>query len=202
MFDETFRRALPRFVRGPVRVLVRWGISPNQVTIAAAGVGCAAGVLVAWGAAITGLALWLTSRLLDGVDGILARETGRTSAFGGYLDITFDMLAYGVMLLGFWVRHPEAGWAWPAILLGYVLVTTSTLALSSILEGEHQQSVGGDRTIRFTPGLAEAGETSAAYVLFTLLPGFITPLAWTWAAMCAITVVQRTVLARRLLRSP
>lgn len=199
MFDDAFRRRLPPFVSGAVRLLAAWRVSPNQVTVGAAVLGCAAGALVARGAAWTGLAVWLASRLLDGIDGILARDTGQKTAFGGYLDITFDMLAYCVMLLGFWIQHPEAAWAWPAILLGYVLVTTSTLALSSVLEQQRVASDDGDRTIRFTPGLAEAGETSIVYVLFTVFPAAVTPVAWVWAAMCGITVVQRTLLARRLL---
>jgi len=199
MFDDAFRRRLPALVAGPVRQLARWRVSPNQVTMGAVLLGCTAGALVARGAAWTGLTVWLASRLLDGIDGILARETGQKSAFGGYLDITFDMLAYCVMLFGFWIQHPEGAWAWPAILLGYVLVTTSTLALSSILEQQRVDAGDGDRTIRFTPGLAEAGETSVAYVLFTAFPAHVTALAWVWAAMCGITVVQRTLLARRLL---
>ena len=199
MFDESFRRRLPGLVRWPVKQLARRGVTPNQVTVVACALGCAAGGLVAWGAPWSGVGLWLVSRLLDGIDGILARETGRTSPFGGYLDITLDMLAYSVMLGGFWLLHPEAGWAWPAILLGYLLVTTSTLALSSVLEQRQVALRGADRTFKFTPGLAEAGETSAVYVLFALFPFWISPIAWIWSAMCAATVVQRTVLARRLL---
>jgi phosphatidylglycerophosphate synthase len=141
------------------------------------------------------------SRVLDGIDGILARHLNRKSAFGGYLDITLDMVAYSAMLFGFWVLHPEAGWAWPAILVGYLLVTSSTLALSSILEQQQVDMPGSNRTFKFTPGLAEAGETSVVYVLLTVFPAWVTPIDWTWAAMCGITVVQRTLLARRLLAS-
>ncbi len=200
MFDERFRQIFPRLVAGPVRALARVGVSPNQVSVAACIAGCAAGVLVARAYVFVGITMWLFSRVLDGLDGTLARETTTKSAFGGYLDITLDMVAYAAMLFGFWILYPEAGWAWPAILAGYLMVTTSTLALSSILEQTGGES-GGNRSIQFTPGLAEAGETTIAYVLFALIPSAVTPLAWVWAAMCAITVVQRSLLAHRLLRS-
>jgi phosphatidylglycerophosphate synthase len=199
MFDERFRGVFPSLAATPVRLLARAGVSPNQVSVAACVVGCGAAVLVALKYPLAGIVVWFFSRILDGIDGTLARLTSTKSAFGGYLDMTLDMIAYAAMLFGFWIIHPEAGWAWPAILAGYLLVTTSTLALSSILE-QSRAELSGNRTIRFTPGLAEAGETTLAYVLFAALPSQVTPLAWTWAAMCAITVVQRSVLAHRLLR--
>lgn len=199
MFDEHFRRVLPALVHPTVRALARLGVTPNQVTVGAALLGVGAGLMMAGGMRGPAIIAWLASRLLDGIDGILARHTGSKSAFGGYLDITLDMAAYSAMLFGFWVLHPEAGWAWPAILAGYLLVTTSTLALSSILEQQQVDLPGANRTFKFTPGLAEAGETSMVYVLLTLLPAWVTPIAWVWAAMCGVTVVQRTLLARRLL---
>lgn len=199
MFDEPVRRLLPRVFAAPARLLARWGVSPNMLSIAGAASGIAAGLLVAKGLTAFGVAVWLASRVLDGMDGLLARETGRASAFGGYLDITLDMIAYSTMLLGFAAVHPEAGWVWSAILVGYLLVTTTTLALSSILEKERATIAGNNRSLQFTPGFAEAGETTAAYVLFALFPQHITPLAWGWAALCGATVVQRTLLARRLL---
>ena len=200
MLDAAARRLLSRVLAKPARALVRFGITPNQVSISAAILGIGAGALVAGGRVAPGITAWLVSRILDGLDGILARETGQSSAFGGYLDITLDMAAYSAMLLGFAVIHPEAGWAWSAILVGYVLVTTTTLALSSILERQDSSLPANDRALQFTPGFAEAGETSLVYVLFAVIPQWTTPVAWLWAALCGATVVQRTFLAHRLLR--
>lgn len=200
MFDERFRSHFQVVAGAPVRALARVGITPNQVSVAACIFGCGAGALIATRHVYSGIAVWLLSRVLDGLDGALARMTATKSAFGGYLDITLDMVAYAAMLFGFWIIHPQAGWAWPAILFGYLMVTTSTLALSSILEQAAREHTG-NRTIRFTPGLAEAGETTIVYVLFAFFPALVTPLAWLWALMCAITVIQRSLLARRLLSS-
>ena len=133
------------------------------------------------------------------MDGILARETHCVTPFGAYLDITLDMMAYSAMLAGFAWIHPEGGWVWSAILVGYLLVTTTTLALSSVLESEHAKLTRNDRSLQFTPGFAEAGETTVVYALFALLPSYVTPVGWVWVAVCAATVVQRTLLARKLL---
>lgn len=199
MFDERFRAVFAGVVAGPVHALARLGVSPNQVTVAAGVIGAGAGLLVARGHAIAGLAVWLGSRVLDGMDGVLARETGRGSAFGGYLDITFDMIAYSAMLLGIDVVHPEGGVVWAVILAGYLLVTTSTLALAAALEAKQDKLVHTDRSVRFTPGFAEAGETTATYVLLVLLPEFAVPIAWAWVVLLGATLVQRTLVARRLL---
>lgn len=199
MFDANVRRRL-RPILTPVAVqLARLGVTPNAVSATGGAVGIGAGVMIARGFVASGIAVWLCSRVLDGLDGILARDTNRASAFGGYLDITVDMAAYSAMLLGFAALHPEGGWVWSLILIGYLLVTTTTLALSSELERAQAPLPDNDRSIQFTPGFAEAGETTAAYVLFALLPQLVVPIAWGWAALCFATVVQRTLLARRLL---
>lgn len=199
MFDERFRRVFPVIAAGPVRLLARAGATPNQVTIAACALGCVAAWQLAAGRGALAVTLWLASRVLDGLDGLLARETARGSAFGGYLDITLDMVAYGAMVLGFAALHPSLAMAWMAILFGYILVTTSTLALSSLLEAHHARAGLTNRSIAFTPGFAEAGETSVVYVLLALLPSAAAYLAWAWVALLAATVVQRTIVARRVL---
>lgn len=200
MFDAPVRRVVARVLAAPARALARAGVSPNAATIAAALLGMAAALLIASNRSLSGIGVWLVSRVLDGMDGVLGRATGRTSSFGGYLDITLDMLAYCAMVLGFAVIHPEGGAVWAAILVGYVLVTTTTLALSSVLEKEQARVADNDRSLQFTPGFAEAGETTAVYVLMVLLPALTTAIGWAWVAVCAATVVQRTLLARRLLK--
>ena len=199
MFDEQFRRAFPALAARPVRALARAGGTPNQVTVVACLLGCGAGALVALGRPVAALGVWLTSRVLDGLDGLLARETQRGSAFGGYLDITLDMAAYSAMILGFAVARPTHGTAWVAILIGYILVSTSTLALSSLLEARHARGDLTNRSIAFTPGFAEAGETSLVYALLVLVPAGTTVITWAWVALLAATVVQRTAFARRVL---
>ncbi len=199
MFDERFRRAFPVLAAGPVRVLARMGASPNQVTIAACVLGVGAAWLLASGRGGLAITVWLASRVLDGLDGLLARETERGTAFGGYLDITLDMAAYGAMVVGFAVVYPTLAIGWLAVLLGYILVTTSTLALSSLLEAHHARTGHTNRSIAFTPGFAEAGETSLVYVLLVLVPSATTLIVWGWVALLAATLVQRTLFARRIL---
>ena len=200
MFDERVRSVLPRAVTPIAGALARAGVSPNAVSAAAFIVSLAAAWLVAAGHPRAGIVVWLVSRLCDGLDGVVARMTKRSTPFGGYLDITLDMAAYSIMLMGFAAAHPEHRIVWLVILAGYVLAITTTLALSNAAAAMGRTVGGTDRTFQFTPGIAEAGETTVMYVLWALLPGWLGWLTWIWAAMILATVAQRSWLAARVLR--
>lgn len=199
MFDEIVRVRFER-VSGPAaQGLARLGVSPTAMTFAAFIVALAAAAVVALGWPRTGFALWILSRIGDGLDGVLARVSNRKSAFGGYLDITLDMTAYSAMVLGFAVLYPSHGIVWAAILAGYVIAITTTLALASAAErGGHALSTT-NRTFQFTSGLAEAGETSFVYGVWAFLPGLVAPLAWLWCGILVATGIQRSWLAWRSL---
>lgn len=200
MFDEPFRARFAPVIRPLVPLLARRGITPTHVTLAAFVLGVAAAICIANGWTMVGLATWLTSRVGDALDGTLARDTDQSTAFGGYLDITLDMAAYAAMAVGFAVLHPALGVAWAMVLAGYVLVITTTLALSDAAGTLGRQVSETDRTFQFTPGFAEAGETNTMYILWLLFPAHIGWLVWVWVAVLIATAVQRTHRARRMLR--
>lgn len=200
MFDEPFRTRFAVVSRPAADWLIRLGVTPNQVTVAAGALGLAAAGLVASGHPRTALVVWLTSRLADGMDGAIARAAGSSSAFGGFLDITLDMAAYVAMVLGFAVANPAESRAWLGILAGYVLVITTTLALSDAANAARRRVSSGNRTFQFTPGLTEAGETNAMYALWVLFPAHLPWLTWVWAAALLATSAQRLHLGWRLLR--
>ena len=200
MFDEPFRLRFSAVMRPVAPVFARAGITPNQITAATFLLAAAAAGCVATGRPAAALALWIASRIGDGLDGVVARQTGRVTAFGGYLDITLDMAGYAAMVLGFAVLHPEMALAWTAILAGYVVVITTTLALSDAARAMGRPVSTTDRTYQFLPALTEAGETTVMYALWILLPAHVWWLAWVWVAALALTSAQRTVLAARLLR--
>lgn len=198
MIDEPFRQWLARRWSAPAVALHRAGITANQVTVVAAVLGLTAAALVAVQLPAFGIALWLVSRLLDGYDGMLARLAASASLYGGYLDITLDMLAYSAMAIAFAIAMPTDSVMWMVVLLGYVLAITTTLALSSLAE-RADRKLGGNRSIQFTRALAEGGETTAVYVVIALAPSVSRYVLVVWIALLAITAIQRTALARRLL---
>lgn len=199
MLDEPFRRWLTGAASAPAHWMHRLGISPNAVTVAATLLGLLAAALIWRGLFIAGLALWLLGRLLDGYDGLLARISGRASLFGGFLDISLDMLAYSAMAVAFAVAMPADAMLWMIVLVGYVMAITTTLALSSLLE-RADRHLGGNRSLQFTPALAEGGETTVTYALIALLPSWSRVTLSVWILVLALTMISRFALAARLLR--
>ena len=199
MIDNPFRELLSSRVGFVTSLYARMGWTPNQVSMLGFGVALAAAVAVAQGLAWTAIGLWWLSRLLDGTDGVYARETRQASRFGAYLDIVLDMAAYSAVVLGFAWAAPDLAWAWMAMLFLYVLCITSALALGAE-EADAGRDARDDRGLRLGAGLAEGGETGLAYTAMLLWPQWLAPLSVAWISILGITVVARTILASRTLR--
>ncbi len=197
MLDAAFRARLDGPLGRAVVPLERLGISPNAITAAGFVVGVAACVAIAYGQWWLGLVLWLTNRLGDGLDGPLARRRGATD-LGGLLDIIADFAIYGGVLVAIGIALPETRVACLVVFLTYYLSGSSFLAFSSL--ATKRQLEGDGRSLQFPAGIAEGTETIAAYVLVLAFPAQAEVLLWVWAALVAITVVQRLAIITRLLR--
>ena len=198
MIDNWVRAALPKYVQKLIGVYRQLGLSPNHITLASFLVAAIAAVAVAFDHPFLAIALWWISRIFDGTDGILARETDTATSFGAYLDIVCDMAAYSVMILGFIILHPPLLHLWVTVLFLYVLCITSALSLGSLEFGKTGTNTD-DRALHFGAGLAEAGETGIAYSLFLLFPSAVPILLWLWISVLTFTVIVRTILAKRTL---
>ena len=200
MLDAPARRALAPMLDHAARGLAAWGVRPGALTAAGwlAGAGaCAAAAARLWPLA---LGLWLSNRLLDGLDGPVAR-LGSPTERGGFLDVVADFSVYGGFVVGVAVGVPAARLACVVLLASYYASGTALLALSSLTE--RRKLPGGDgRSLRFAGGLAEGTETVLVYVLFCLRPRHAAGIAWGFAAAVGITAVQRILLGVRLLREP
>jgi CDP-diacylglycerol--glycerol-3-phosphate 3-phosphatidyltransferase len=90
-----------RAVLAPVvRLAVRLHLTANTVTVIGFLIVVVASALVASGQLLAGAAILTAGSLLDAVDGALARATGGTTAFGGFLDSTLDRAAEAVLYAG------------------------------------------------------------------------------------------------------
>ena len=83
-----------------VRLAQRLGITPNGVTVIGFVVVAVAAGMVAYGQLLGGAAVLVAGSLLDAVDGALARATGGTTPFGGFLDSTLDRAAEAILYAG------------------------------------------------------------------------------------------------------
>ncbi|MEP5120657.1 MAG: CDP-alcohol phosphatidyltransferase family protein, partial [Marinomonas sp.] len=100
MLDSRLRPLIDPPLNALGKGIARAGITANQVTIAGAAMGIGAGVAIGFRYYLLGLLLVLGSRVLDGLDGAVARAT-KQSDFGGYLDILCDFAFYVAVPIGF-----------------------------------------------------------------------------------------------------
>lgn len=208
MLDRHARAVLARPLEAVAARAAHAGIAADTLTATGWVVGIGACVAAGFGGAWAGawwlaLALWLTNRALDGLDGPLARRVGATER-GGFLDIVADFSVYAGFVVGVAVAVPDARLACVVLLGAYYCSGTAFLALSSLLEkqgrsGNETPALADGRSLRFVGGLAEGTETVVAYVLFCLLPTHAAVIAWVFAAMVALTAIQRVITALVLL---
>lgn len=196
MFDSRLRRVIdPPLNRLGAAIAAR-GVTANQVTVAGAAVGALAGLAIGLHHPLAGLALILFSRLLDGLDGAIARATQPTD-FGGYLDIVADYVFYIAVPLGFGFADP-ANLPYALVLVAsFTLTAVSFLAYATLAAKRGVETQAhGRKSFFYSTGLAEGAETIATFVLMCLLPSHFALIAVLFAVLCLATVVQRSLIAR------
>jgi phosphatidylglycerophosphate synthase len=197
MFDVALRRfvdpALNRIAVG----IVDARISANMLTISGAGLALAAAFFISQSNFAAALGLILLNRIVDGLDGAVARIKGPTE-FGGYLDTICDYIFYLSIPVTFGLMDPVN--QIPALLLvaSFTLTAVSFLAFAAIAARQaSDDGAHGPKAFIYSTGLMEGAETIAFFALFCLFPGFFPTLAIVFAALCLLTVVQRFILAAK-----
>jgi len=188
---------------GPIAKSLAGRVTPLTLSVIGMILCVGAGVL-AWQSA-PGLAVlcWLTGRLLDGLDGPVARSSGQDSDVGGYADLLLDTIGYAAIPLGVAagagdLRH----WAIAAALLATFYVNTvSLLLLSAILEKRSHGTAhsGETTTITLPPALIEGTETIVLFTLALAIPAWADTVLVVMALGVVVSVLQRSSAARRLL---
>lgn len=182
------------------RVAVRAGLRADMITWSAFALGMAACVAIALGHFVWAIVLMLGSRVLDALDGTVARLTQATDR-GAYLDIVLDFLFYACVPLAFAVHAPATNGLPAATLLAAFLGTgASFLAFATLAAKRGMASTTyPEKGLYFLGGLTEGTETIVCFVLMCLAPTYFPALAYGFAALCAITIVTRIVGGSSLL---
>lgn len=190
MLDEELREGAKPLYKLPARILAERGITGNALTGVGLAIGALCLVTIAFELNAVALVLWLLNRLLDGLDGEVARLRGESSELGAFVDIVADFFMYGGFLVALAVQHPDARLALVALFFAYYLNGTVFLALSGILERLKRERLT-ERGLHFRRSLTEGFETIIAGTLFLLLSGHVSTIAWIFAVMVFISAAQR-----------
>jgi len=201
MFDRALTALIRRPLQAGARGLVALGVSADAVTWLGFALGLAGAVAIALVQPLLGLALVLLSRLLDGLDGAVARLTQPTDR-GAFLDITLDFLFYASIPLAFAVADAGANALPAAVLLAAFMGTASSfLAFAVLAERRGLQSTDyPTKGLYYLGGLTEASETLICFALMCLWPAHFALWAYGFAALCALTVLGRLAAGWRAFR--
>ena len=212
-----------------VLVLARLRVPPPLVVLAAGTAGIAAAVQLGRGSLLVAALLIQLKTLLDNADGQLARLTGRTSAFGRYLDSEVDLLVNAALFAAL-------GWTTgrPALALAGFLALTTVLSINFNAERLARAAVAepepAGRATTFLRGvygvvyapqdrLAEALAArrpaltspfsvsllanlgmSTQLAAFGLLVALGHPLAFAWVVLAQVAGIALVLLPRRVPR--
>ena len=200
MFDAAINSAIKPWwqwsaARFPARV------SANFISLIGLLLGVACAISIAYGYTLLALLPLLLSRLCDGLDGALARARGATD-LGAFLDIVLDFIFYALIPLSFAVLDPSANALAAAMLLASFIGTgISFLAFALIAERRGLTSTAyPQKGIYYLGGICEGFETIAFFVVLCLLPDYFAPLAYGFAAICALSAGLRIFYACRVFR--
>jgi len=193
MLDRFITPVIKPLLTPVVKRLDKQGITPDQVTLFGFAIGLLAVPLLAQQLWLWALLMIVLNRILDGLDGALARYQQTANAAGGFLDICVDFLFYAAIPLGFALADPQQN-ALPAAALLTVFIGTGSSFLAFAIPAEKlnlPRPQFANKSFYFLNGLTEGTETIAFFVAFCIWPAYFPELAYGFAILAAITVVTR-----------
>lgn len=176
-------------LRPLVRSLAALGVGPDAITALGCLVSLFAAALFATGDVRIAGAVMLLGGLFDALDGAVAREQGRESGFGAFLDSTLDRLSESAILVGLVFMFAASGRPYAALVTGAAM----TFSLMTSYARSRAETLGYECNVGL---LGRAGRV--AILGLCALAGFPLAGAAVIAVGAAATTVQRVLHVRRL----
>ena len=192
MLDRLILELTKQYQQQLAKQLLQWGFTANRVTVLGFLIGISALPLLAFEHYGWALIVILLNRLLDGLDGTLARLT-QTSDRGGFLDIVLDFLFYSAIPLGFALANPHENALAAAVLIYSFIGTGSSFLAFAIFAAKRQLTSTHypNKSFYYLGGLTEAAETILVFALMCLVPAWFSGLAYGFASLCLISTGLR-----------
>ena len=197
MLNRYARAAVTRILTPVAKLLNRWGVSPDVVTILGT-IGVCVGALVFFprGQLLVGVLVITAFVFSDTIDGVMARLLGRTSKWGAFLDSTLDRIGDAAIFSGLAIWFFQGGddrvMAWLAL---------ACLVLGSVVSSARARAEGLGMTA--SVGIAERADRLVAALVTTGLVGLGLPevvlkvVLAVLAVASVITILQRVLFVRQ-----
>ncbi|RLT25042.1 MAG: CDP-alcohol phosphatidyltransferase family protein [Chloroflexi bacterium] len=189
LFTGDERARIKRIGEPIALFLGRLGFTPDALTVAGFGIVLAAAFAAAAGQWVLTALILIFGTLFDGLDGTLARATGKTSDFGAFLDSTMDRAGEAVIY---------AGIAAGAAMSGKTeVIGLATLALGTGSLVSYVRARGEGLGVCANIGIAQRAERAAVLIIGLLVGGLAAP-TWLTAALLIISVASAITVVQRI----
>lgn len=192
MVDNKLIPVIEFFLYPVANYLIDRKVRADSITILGFAIGLIAAPLIIFGWLKLALLLIILNRVLDGLDGIVARMSEITDR-GAFLDISLDFIFYASIPVAFALFDPLEN-SLPALILLFSFFGTGStfLAFSIIAERKDIMSKAfGKKGFYYLGGLVEGAETIAFFVLMCLLPSHFPTIAYIFSFGCLLTTIFR-----------
>jgi CDP-diacylglycerol--glycerol-3-phosphate 3-phosphatidyltransferase len=197
---ERFRQFWTNFWSPVADLFLKWGITPNQVTVVGT-IGVSAGAL--WffprGQFFVGVLVITAFVFSDIMDGYMARKLGKASKWGAFLDSTLDRVGdaavFGGIMLYYTTSDAKADIGDPKL---YLYLSLACLVLGNLTSYARARAESLGMTAK--GGIAERSDRLVSILVMTGLAGlfglpFLREITlWVLAVASLITVFQRMVI--------
>jgi CDP-diacylglycerol---glycerol-3-phosphate 3-phosphatidyltransferase len=201
MLNKFARALFTRLFTPVARALLRLGVTPDVVTLVGTlGVSLGALVFFPRGQLFVGTMVIVAFVFSDMIDGTMARLSGRSSAWGAYLDSTLDRIGDAAVFGGLVLYYAGTGRHQGHSQLGVALALTC-LVLGSLTSYARARAEGIG--LRADVGIAERSDRLVAILLTTGfvgigVPGQVMLVVLALLALASLTtVVQRMLYVRK-----
>jgi phosphatidylglycerophosphate synthase len=180
--------------------LARRGFTADGMTVAGFVLGIAACIAIASEAYGLAFILIAGNRIVDGLDGAVARHS-RITDYGGFIDLVADFLIYAAVPFAFAIADHARAFAAGFLILSFVGTGTTFLAFAAIAARRNMTTDRhGPKSLYYLGGLAEGTETILVFLIMTLVPRWFDELAYGFGALCWLTTAGRVWQATLVLR--
>jgi CDP-diacylglycerol--glycerol-3-phosphate 3-phosphatidyltransferase len=190
-FKEASKDAFRQLLHPLVRLLSALRVRPDTLTILGWALSLGTAVLFGLGYVRVAGIVMLLAGLFDALDGAVARESNRMSAFGAFLDSTLDRISEAAIFVGIVFFYAAAGRPYGALLAGVAM----TFSLLTSYARARAEGLGIECQVGLLERAGRVVILSVSSILGPLMAGLCLV-----AAGALVTTAQRILHVRRATR--
>ena len=193
MIDQYLIKILKPLLNSLASFFYKMGLKANYISVAGLILSFISFYLILNGLFMVALFIFLSGRILDGVDGSLANKTN-ISEFGGFIDIVCDFISYSIIPLAF-ILKDNSNAIFGSILLTTFFGTSSTFFGIAIFVNNKSIKKNPSKSFFYIGGFMGGAVTILFLSLMFLFPDKFNLIALIFSILCILSTIERIFYA-------